>query len=199
MITLNKSLCGLVSALTLTLMVSCGNKTAQPGAMAATEQKATPQAVMSIDELLASAEQNVGKEVTFKGICTHTCQHGAKKMFLMGSDDTKTLRVESGSLGSFDTRCINNMVQVTGVVEEERIDEAYLLQWEEAAKARTLEQHGEGEAGCETEKQARGETGNTVEERIADFRAQIAERKAKEGKDYLSFYYVTATAYQIEE
>ena len=48
-------------------------------------------------------------------------------------------------------------------------------------------------------KKARGETGNTVEERIADFRAQIAERKAKEGKDYLSFYYVTATAYQIED
>ena len=62
-----------------------------------------------------------------------------------------------------------------------------------------MEQHGEGEAGCDSEKKARGETGNTVEERIADFRAQIAERKAKEGKDYLSFYYVTATAYQIED
>ena len=172
MITLNKSLCVLASALTLTLMVSCGNKTAQPGTTASTEQKAATQAVMSIDELLASAEKNIGKEVTFKGICTHTCKHGAKKMFMMGSDDTKTIRVESGSLGSFDTRCINNLVQV---------------------------QPGEGEAGCDSEKKARGETGNTVEERIADFRAQIAERKAKEGKDYLSFYYVTATAYQIED
>ena len=188
-----------MSALTLTLMVSCGNKTAQPGATASTEQKAAPQAVMSIDELLASAEKNIGKEVTFKGICTHTCKHGAKKMFMMGSDDTKTIRVESGSLGSFDTRCINSLVQVTGIVEEQRIDEAYLQQWEESAKNQTMEQHGDGEAGCDSEKKARGETGNTVEERIADFRAQIAERKAKEGKDYLSFYYVTATAYQIED
>ena len=199
MITLNKSLCVLASALTLTLMVSCGNKTAQPGTTASTEQNAAPQAVMSIDELLASAEKNIGKEVTFKGICTHTCKHGAKKMFMMGSDDTKTIRVESGSLGSFDTRCINNLVQVTGIVEEQRIDEAYLQQWEESAKNQTMEQHGDGEAGCDSEKKARGETGNTVEERIADFRAQIAERKAKEGKDYLSFYYVTATAYQIED
>jgi len=32
-----------------------------------------------------------------------------------------------------------------------------------------------------------------------DFRAKIAARKAAEGKDYLSFYYVTATSYEIEQ
>ena len=46
-------------------------------------------------------------------------------------------------------------------------------------------------------KKARGETGNTPEERIADFRAKIAQRKADTGKDYLSFYYVEAQSYAI--
>ena len=55
------------------------------------------------------------------------------------------------------------------------------------------------EAGCDAEKAARQETGNSVQERIADFRARIAARKAAEGKEYLSFYYVTASSYEIQQ
>ena len=66
-------------------------------------------------------------------------------------------------------------------------------------KPKRKQKHGTGEAGCSTEKKARGETGNTTEERIADFRKKIAERKAKTGKDYLSFYFVEAESYKILE
>ena len=45
---------------------------------------------------------------------------------------------------------------------------------------------------------ARGETANTPEKRIADFRAQIAKRQAESGKPYLSFYYLEATDYEIQ-
>lgn len=183
------------------MLVSCGNNQSQGDASQSAAQEQTSSqatAEMSVDDLLASAEASVGKEVTFRGICTHTCSHGATKIFLMGSDDTKTIRVEAGELGSFDTRCVNNLVSVTGVVSEQRIDEAYLQRWEAQVKNQTEEKHGkEGEGGCSTEKKARGESGNSSEERIADFRKRIAERKAKEGKDYLSFYYVTATSYEI--
>ena len=65
--------------------------------------------------------------------------------------------------------------------------------------ANAAEEHGDGEGGCSTEKAARGETGNTTEERIADFRARIAERKQATGKEYLSFYFVEATAYEVLE
>lgn len=184
------------------MLVSCGNNQSQGDASQAAAQEQTSSqatAEMSVDDLLASAEANVGKEVSFRGICTHTCSHGATKIFLMGSDDTKTIRVEAGELGSFDTRCVNNLVSVTGVVSEQRIDEAYLQRWEAQVKNQTEEKHGkEGEGGCSTEKKARGESGNSSEERIADFRKRIAERKAKEGKDYLSFYYVMATSYEIQ-
>ncbi len=160
--------------------------------------EAQASAVQTIDELLERADSLVGTQVTFQGVCTHTCKHGATKMFMMGSDDTKTIRVEAGELGSFDTKCVNSMVEVTGTLVEQRIDEAYLQKWEAQAKSQTAKTHGEGEAGCDSEKKARGETGNTVEERIADFRAKIARRKADTGKDYLSFYYVEAKSYAIK-
>ena len=155
--------------------------------------------VLEIDDLLLGADSLVGRTVTIEGICTHTCKHGARKIFLMGSDDTQTIRVESGELGSFDPQCVNHIVRVTGRVDEERIDEAYLANGEAQVKAQTAEKPGATEAGCSTEKAARQETGNTVGERIADFRARIAARKAAEGKEYLSFYYVTASSYEIQQ
>ncbi len=161
--------------------------------------EATSSAALSIDEVLASADTLAGKEVTIQGICTHTCKHGATKIFLMGSDDTKTIRVEACKLGSFDSKCVNSIVEVKGTLVEDRIDEAYLQNWEKQLSAQTEKQHGDGEAGCDTEKKARGETGNTAQERIADFRAKIAQQKAQTGKDYLSFYHVDAASYDIKE
>ena len=177
--------------------VSCGGNASTKAKTRQTE--AARPAALEIDELLASADSLAGKTVTIEGVCTHTCRHGARKIFLMGSDDTQTVRVESGELGSFDPQCVNRIVRVTGTLDEQRVDEAYLAAWEEQTKAQTGERHGTTEAGCDAEKAARQETGATVAERIADFRAKIAACKADEGKDYLSFYYVTATSYEIEQ
>ena len=177
--------------------VSCGGNASTKAKTRQTE--AARPAALEIDELLASADSLAGKTLTIEGVCTHTCRHGARKIFLMGSDDTQTVRVESGELGSFDPQCVNRIVRVTGTLDEQRVDEAYLAAWEEQTKAQTGERHGTTEAGCDAEKAARQETGATVAERIADFRAKIAARKAAEGKDYLSFYYVTATSYEIEQ
>ena len=115
-------------------------------------------------------------------------------MFLMGSNESKTLRVEAAKLGSFKQECANNMVKVKGVLREERLDEAYLQKWEQDEG---IEHHGDGEGGCSTEKAARGETANTTAERIADFRARIAAREQAEGKAYLSFYFIEALDYEI--
>lgn len=173
---------------------SCGNAKKQQN-QAAEEVVA----VMSIDDVMAKADSLVDASVTIEGVCTHTCSHGAKKMFLVGSDNTKTLRVEAGELGAFDTKVVNNVVTVKGTVKEERIDESYLVAWEERLKAQAEEHHGDGEGGCTTEKNARGETANTSEARIADFRAKIAASKEATGKEYLSFYYVVAESYEINE
>ena len=178
----------LILATVALFAISCGGNRAK---------SVTAEAVVEVETLLAGATAYVDKIIEVEGICTHICQHGARKIFLMGSDETKSIRIESGNLGAFDQKCQNSIVKVIGTLCEERIDEAYLQNWEAAVAANSAEQHGDGESGCETEKRARGETGSTTAERIADFRAKIAARKAAEGKEYLSFYYVVAQAYEV--
>ena len=175
-------------------MISCGNAKKQ---QAQTAEQVV--AAMSIDDVMAKAPELVDQTVVIEGVCTHTCSHGAKKMFLVGSDDSKTLRIEAGELGAFDAKVVNQVVTVKGTLKEERIDEAYLQDWEARVKADTDEHHGDGEGGCDTEKNARGETANTTEGRIADFRAKIAAEKEATGKEYLSFYHVVAESYEINE
>ena len=125
---------------------------------------------LQIDDLLAGADSLAGKEVWIEGVCTHACKHGARKIFLMGSDDTQTIRVESGKLGKFDPQCVGSIVRVKGILREQRVDEDYLRSWEEQVRTQAGEQHGTTAAGCDSEKKARGETAATVEGRIADFR-----------------------------
>lgn len=153
---------------------------------------------LQIDDLLAGADSLAGKEVWIEGVCTHACKHGARKIFLMGSDDTQTIRVESGKLGKFDPQCVGSIVRVKGILREQRVDEDYLRSWEEQVRTQAGEQHGTTAAGCDSEKKARGETAATVEGRIADFRHKIAERNAAEGKPYLSFYFVEAQSYEFD-
>lgn len=168
---------------------SCGNRNTK-------NSSSETSSVMDVDYLMENAETLIDQQIEVEAICTHLCSHGATKMFLMGSDESKTLRVEAAKLGSFKQKCTNSIVKVTGILHEERIDETYLQQWEQQAQAEG-EQHGDGESGCATEKAARGETANTTAERIADFRAKIATRKETDGKDYLSFYFIEALDYEI--
>ena len=181
----NKLSLVLLAALLSLALIGC-NKQKQDQTAAAETEAPT---YMDVDALLASADSLVGQTVTVQGICTHLCKHGAKKAFLMGSDDTKVIRAEaSEEMGAFAQECINSIVTVTGQLVEDRIDEAYLQNWEEQLKAQAAK-----------EKKARGEMADTPEARIADFRKQIAEREAQEGKAYLSFYHIDATSYQIEQ
>ncbi len=190
-----KSLLIMVAAI---VMTSCGgNNTKNADDNSAEAVAAT--GAMDIDSLMDNAEELTDELVEIEGICTHICSHSGRKIFLMGSDDSKIIRIESGELGAFDQKCVNSIVKVKGHLREDRIDEAYLKQWEAEVAAQTAEEHGDGEGGCSTEKAARGETGNTVEERIADFRTRIAARKEATGKEYLSFYYVVAESYEVLE
>lgn len=163
------------------------------------EAEKNAEKALTIDETLKSAEILKGKEVEVEGICTHICKHGGGKIFLMGSDDTQTIRIEAGkAFGKFKPETVNHIVCVEGVLVEDRIDEAYLTQWEEQLKAQTEAKHGDSEAGCSTEQKARGEApANSTASRISNFRKRIAERNEKEGKNYLSFYHIDATGYTI--
>jgi len=201
-----------LSVLTL-LFASCGgNKSNQQ----ATEASAPAAQSISVDSLMANAESLIDQQVTIEGVCTHTCRHGATKIFVMGSNSDNLVRCEAAELKRFSKECVHSVVRVTGYVRETRMDEAYLQRWkqnyeqamqEQQAQADEAIQQGESpaeaneavssSAGCETESRARGEQGNTIDEKIAAYREQIAARKAAEGKEYLSFYHIETTSYEV--
>lgn len=192
-----KQLFILLSVLSATLFFSNCNNAKNNNEQTESEAVAT---TYSVDQLLEDADALNEQTVTVEGVCTHICAHGGRKIFLMGSDDTKTIRIESNDkIGAFAPECVNSMVNVTGKVIETRIDEAYLAKWEVEMKAQTTEKHGEDEGtGCSSEQKAQNEQqAKTVQDRIDNFRKRIAEEQEKTGKAYLSFYHIEADTYEI--
>lgn len=178
---------------------SCGNKGKQNNKEEESSLvQSSSDSIIGVDALLINAEQYVGKEVSVEAVCTHICQHGGRKIFLMGSDDTKTIRVESGMDKAFSPDCVNSIVVVTGVLQEQRITEASLQKWEAQIVEQAKQEKATSHESCDSEKKARGETANTPTERIKDFREKIAKRQAEEGKEYLSFYFLKANGYEIK-
>ena len=144
-----------------------------------------------IDEVFTSGEEYVGQQIAVSGLCSHLCKHGGKKMFLRGANGL--LRIESSKqTGAFKTDAVNEPVRVTGILRETRIDETYLRNWEDRLASGVA-----GHDGCETEAAARGDRGSTEQQKIDNFRKRIAERAEREGKNYLSVFYVDADAYEI--
>ena len=175
-------------------LASCGDDSNNKEQASAEEM--TP-AALEVDQVLADPDSLVGDTIEIEGICTHICKHGGGKIFLMGSDDTKTLRVEAGeSIGTFPQETVNSIVRATGVLVEDRIDEDYLAQWEAQIADQAKEAQGEG--GCAADMKANAEAeANTVRERIANFRTRIAERTEREGKAYVSLYHMEGLSYEI--
>lgn len=194
MTTISKWSLTLLLGMTLGL-ASCGDDSNKNKEQVSAEEVAP--AALEVDQVLADLDSLVGDTIEIEGICTHICKHGGGKIFLMGSDDTKTLRVEAGeSIGSFPQETVNSIVRVTGVLVEDRIDEDYLAQWEAQIVDQAKEAQGEG--GCAADMKANAEAeANSVRERIANFRSRIAERTEKEGKPYVSLYHMEGLSYEI--
>ena len=155
---------------------------------------------MTVDRVLVSADSLSGHEVVFEGVCTHICAHGGRKIFVMGSDDSKVLRVEAdGFIGSFPKETVNSIVVVKGILAEDRIDEAYLDAWEQKIKETEAVNTASESSHCDAEQKAQGQADiKNAFDRIGDFRSKIASRTEKEGKPYLSFYHVDASQYEIK-
>lgn len=154
---------------------------------------------VTVEKILADADNFVGQTIALKGVCSHVCSKSGMKMFVADNADGQTIRVESNSaIGKFDKEAEDANVFVRGKLVEDKLTEADLQEMEKEVTEGTAVQHGEGGAGCETEQKAEGiETGSSEMDRINAFRARIAERQAAEGKDYLSFYYIEAESYKI--
>lgn len=165
---------------------------------------------ISVDELMADAESLVGDTVTIEGVCSHLCKHGGRKAFVVGSNDSLLIRCEAFPLMGecFSRESVHKPIEVTGVLREQRIDEQAIVEMEQQHEAQlknienskgenASKEAAEQQSGCDTERAAQGQQNVTsFDERMADYRAKIAARMEKEGKDYLSYYYIDAISYR---
>lgn len=192
-----------IVALTL-IAAACGsNKTAETAGEQTTD-------ALTVDEVLTNPEQYVNDTLTIEGVCSHLCRHGGRKAFLQGNADNMQLRCEAYPLmgENFPATTIHRPMTVVGVLREQRIDNETVAEMERqyAEQIKQLaEQEGEeraelesiAAAGCDTERAARGQQDlTTFQEQMDDYRARIAARQAKDGKSYISFYYLDAISYQ---
>ncbi len=178
------------AAILAVAMTACGSSSKDK----AQADIAEPEA-LSVDALLAAPDSLVGQTVTIEGVCSHLCKHGGRKAFVAGASDGNLIRCEATAEmgGYFPKETIHRPIRVTGVLVEERIDSTVIAQIEEQDKNKS-----DCESGCETERKAQAQAELTsLADRIADYRAKIAERTEKEGKPYLSFYYINSTNYEI--
>ncbi|HKJ05970.1 MAG TPA: hypothetical protein VJ970_00740, partial [Flavobacteriaceae bacterium] len=129
-------------AVVFTLLVACKTETKQ---VEDKEIEATEEVTETPEIALANFNEKAGefvnKEVKVKGIVDHVCKHGGKKLLLVTDEgDAHVFSDER-----FDEALKGSEIVVTGVVEEERIDEAYLLKMEED----NIKSHSEGQSNEE--------------------------------------------------
>lgn len=170
-------------------MVSCSSK----------EEAAPQETVISVDSLMSEPSALVGDTIEIKGLCSHLCSHGARKAFLLGADSTTIIRCEATPEmgGAFALDAKGKELTVRGIVRESRIGEAEVAAME--ARYAAADSAANKHEACETEKKAQGQDSiDTFAARMADYRTKIAARTEAEGKDYLSFYYIEALSYTID-
>jgi len=91
---------------------------------------------INIDDFDLKAGDFINQEIALTGIVDHVCKHGGKKMLLVS--DAAKIHVTSEE--RFDDKLIGSEITLSGVVKEERIDEAYCLKME----SDNIKNHSEG-------------------------------------------------------
>jgi hypothetical protein len=122
----------IISALSFTY--SCDNK--GNGENDGKDSLALASKVTTVDSFLAAPEKWAFNSITITGTVSHVCRHSGKKLFLLGTDANSTVKVNAGAeVSGFDVALEGSDVEITGnVVEDSRIDEKYLNDWENEIK-----------------------------------------------------------------
>jgi len=187
------------------IAVSCENTATKSNDGNTTEkvvisEEITPVAMADFDSLV---ENLAGRKISISGTVDHVCEHGGQKMFIVDeASDTRLKIVPNEEIAAFNTDLVGETVNIVGIVEEMRVDEDYLKEWEEEVKsgAEEKEHKSHNEKGKKESADA-GDHGDGHEnpdisaelEQIARMRTRVEESE----KGYLSFYSILAVEYNI--
>jgi len=152
---------------------------------------------VSISSFEVKAEELVGKQIILSGTVDHVCTHGGQKMFVIETGSEGRVKINPDeNIAAFNTELEGQNIKVIGIVEEQRIDEDYLKEWEEEilADADMGDDKGEGmHLGGNMEKGGEDAEKSEELEKVNNLRNKIAES----GKDHLSFFSVLCTEYEV--
>ena len=162
------------------LMVAC-NTNKKKSDQTASELTAIE--CVTVDNLLAKADQLVDQTIKVKGHVTHTCKHSGKRCFLVGDNEQFTVRIEAGGkITGFNRDLVGNTIEVEGVLKERRLSKEYIDQMEHEAKEKVKE---DGSA----------ETCATEMNNINDMRSWMKANN----KDHYAIYFVEGLSYEVVE
>jgi hypothetical protein len=154
---------------------------------------------VSLSDFDVKAEELVGKKVMLTGTVDHICKHGGQRMFVIETGSEGRVKVTPDeNIAAFKTDLEGQSVKLIGIVEEQRIDEDYLKEWEEEIMAGVDMGDDKGEGshlGGDTEKGGSDADMEEEMEKVNNLRQEIAESE----KGYLAFYSVLCTEYEVIE
>ncbi len=147
-----------------------------------TEPQAQKNQIYTVDDLMnEDFVYKVGDKVSVEGLCVHVCSHSGKKMFISGATPDNRLQIFTGdNIPSFDKKYEGSKVIVTGLLEEEKIDMAYINEW----LAEIEKESSESTESCEFEESMK---------KVELLKAQVEKSK----KGYVSKY--TMTGIEVKE
>jgi len=120
-------------------VISC--KTETKKAENSNEIKVVETPVITMGEFNSKAGGYIDKEIQIKGIVDHVCKHGGKKILMVTDEGDVHVVAEE----RFDETLKGSEIVLTGIVLEERIDEATCLKMEED----NIKNHSEGKSNKE--------------------------------------------------
>ncbi len=180
------------------IVTSCENanksKDTKENTKAVVVDEITPVLVAEFDE---QAGNFVGKKIKMKGTVDHICKHGGQRLFLVSEDSDARIKITPDEeIAAFNMELEGNKLVLVGIVEEQRIDEDYLREWEEEIKSGSdmADDKGEGShLGGTVEKGGAGADMAEEMEKVNNLRQMIKDS----GDDHLSFYSVLCTSYEV--
>jgi hypothetical protein len=109
-------------------LVSAGAIFAQGEVKSVEAASADAKVVVTPENFQDYAAVNIGKEVEIQGMVVHVCKHGGKKMFIIGEDPEKRVKITaSEKVSVFEPELEGSVVAVKGIIEpieEEEVPDA---------------------------------------------------------------------------
>jgi len=124
-------------------------------------------ATLTVAEFQKVAPEYIDQEIKITGMVNHVCQNSGKRLFIIEGDEDNSIKIvpDENNISSFEADIEGNEYVFTGVVVEDyKIDEAFLAEWEKEIIAHNEEELAKEEEGENKEGEEIEEVAEDVEE-----------------------------------